>query len=63
MATRFPAVTVDVGRFTAKVDFSPKDGKPHSVFIMRRGGKVGSPLEEQLYELSTQISRVMQGKP
>lgn len=63
MNTRFPAESVTVGPFTAKVDFE-KDGKtPHAVFIMARGGKSGQDLDNFLYELSTQISRVMQGKP
>lgn len=62
MTTRFPAVTIDVERFTAKVDFDPKTGAPWSVFIMRRGGKAGTDLDNWLYDLSTKISRVMQGK-
>jgi len=59
---RFPSETVDVGRFTAKVDFHPKTGAPHAVFVMRRGGKSGTHLEEMLYDLSTEVSRIMQGK-
>jgi hypothetical protein len=63
MKTRFPAETVDVADFTAKVDFDPVTGAPHAVFIMARGGKIGHQLDQDLYELSTRISRVMQGKP
>jgi hypothetical protein len=63
VTTRFPAQSVEVGDFVAKVDFDPKSGKPHAVFIMRRGGKIGHELDQTLYELSTQVSRIMQGKP
>lgn len=63
MTTRFPAESVSVGPFTAKVDFNPDTQAPHAVFIMARGGKSGHDLDNFLYELSTQISRVMQGKP
>lgn len=63
MTTRFPAESVSVGPFTAKVDFNPQTGSPHAVFIMARGGKSGHDLDNFLYELSTKISRVMQGKP
>ena len=63
MKTRWPGESVEVGDFVAKVDFDPETGKPHSVFIMDRGGKIGHDLDEQLYDLSTQISRIMQGKP
>ena len=62
MATRFPAESVTVGPFTAKVDFNPRSGAPHAVFIMARG-KSGQDLDNFLYDLSTQISKVMQGKP
>lgn len=62
MRTRFPATTIDCGPFTAKVDFDPQTGAPHAVFIMGRG-KIGHDLDSFLYDLSTKISRVMQGKP
>lgn len=62
MKTRFPAESVSVGPFTAKVDFDPATGAPHAVFIMARG-KSGHDLDNFFYDLSTQISRVMQGKP
>lgn len=63
MTTRFPSESVTVGPFTAKVDFKPDGVTPHAVFIMARGGKSGQDLDNFLYELSTQISRVMQAKP
>lgn len=63
MVTRFPAESVSVGPFIAKVDFNPASGNPHAVFIMARGGKSGQDLDNFLYDLSTQISRVMQRKP
>jgi len=63
MTTRWPGVSIEVDPFVAKIDFDPESGKPHAVFIMDRGGKIGQELDEQLYELSTKISRVMQGKP
>lgn len=59
---RWAGESVSVGPFTAKVDFT-KDGTPHAVFIMSRGGKSGTHLDDFLYDLSTQISRIMQGKP
>lgn len=59
---RWDGESVTVGPFTAKVDFTT-DGTPHAVFIMARGGKSGHDLDNFLYDLSTQISRVMQGKP
>mgnify|MGYP007100064165 CR=1 FL=1 len=59
---RWAGESVSVGPFTAKVDFT-KEGIPHAVFIMARGGKSGHELDEFLYDLSTQISRIMQGKP
>jgi hypothetical protein len=63
MNYRWPGESIEVGDFVAKVDFDPDTGAPHAVFIMDRGGKIGQELDEQLYELSTRISRVMQGKP
>jgi hypothetical protein len=62
MTSRWPAENVQVGPFVAKVDFDPKSGAPHAVFIMQRS-RSGSDLDSFLYELSTQISRVMQHKP
>lgn len=62
MTTRFPGESVSVGPFTAKVDFNPVTGAPHAVFIMARG-KSGQDLDTFLYDLSTKISKVMQGKP
>lgn len=58
---RWDGESVTVGPFTAKVDFMP-DGIPHAVFLMSRG-KAGHELDDILYELSTKISRIMQGKP
>ena len=62
MTTRWPGETITVGPFAAKVDFNPDTGAPHAVFIMSRG-KSGHDLDDFLYKLSTDISRVMQGKP
>lgn len=62
MTTRFPGENVEVGPFVAKVDFDPDTGSPHAVFIMTRA-KSGSDLDAFLYELSTEISRIMQKKP
>lgn len=62
LTTRFPAESVTVGPFTAKVDFDPKTGSPHAVFIMQRA-KSGTDLDDFLYKLSTDISRIMQRKP
>lgn len=62
MSTRFPSENVQVGPFVAKVDFAPDTGAPHAVFIMARS-KSGSDLDNFLFDLSTQISRVMQHKP
>ncbi len=59
---RWDGESVTVGPFTAKVDFTA-EGIPHAVFIMARGGKSGHDLDNFLYDLSTAISRVMQGKP
>jgi hypothetical protein len=63
MTTRFPSTNVEVGPFVAKVDFHPTTGAPHAVFLMVRGGKSGTHLDDFLYNLSTEISRVMQAKP
>lgn len=62
MTTRFPSENVQVGPFIAKVDFEPTTGAPHAVFLMARS-RSGSDLDGYLYELSTQISKVMQHKP
>jgi hypothetical protein len=62
MTTRWPGENVTVGPFVAKVNFDPKTGSAISVFIMTRS-KSGSDLDSFLYDLSTQISKVMQGKP
>lgn len=62
MKTRFDGENVEVGPFIAKVDFDPQTGAPHAVFIMARS-KSGHDLDDFLYDLSTQISRVMQRKP
>lgn len=62
MTCRFPGENVEVGPFVAKVDFDPDTGAPHAVFIMQRS-RSGSDLDSFLYDLSTQISRVMQRKP
>lgn len=59
---RWKSQTVDVGPFTAKVDFDPDTNAPHAVFIMNRG-KVGHELDQVLYDLSTEISKIMQQKP
>jgi len=63
MTTRFPGENVEVGPFIAKVDFDPNTGNPHAVFLMSRGGRSGTDLDNYLYDLSTAISRVMQKKP
>lgn len=62
MTTRFPSENVEVGPFVAKVDFDPTSGCPHAVFIMQRS-RSGSDLDGFLYDLSTEISKVMQHKP
>ena len=62
MTTRYPGENIEVGPFVAKVDFDPKTGSPHAVFIMTRA-KSGSDLDNFLYNLSTEISKVMQHKP
>lgn len=62
MTTRYPSENVEVGPFVAKVDFDPATGAPHAVFIMKRS-RSGTDLDNFLYDLSTQISRVMQHKP
>jgi hypothetical protein len=62
ITTRWPGENVQVGPFVAKVNFDPRTGAPISVFIMARA-KSGSHLDDFLYDLSTEISRVMQRKP
>lgn len=61
---RRPCVTSDVGRFAVTVSFMPdrraKDlcGAPLEVFVTKRG-RSGTELEETLYELGTEASRLM----
>lgn len=62
MTTRWPGENVQVGPFVAKINFDPDNGAPISVFIMSRS-KSGSNLDDFLYDLSTEISKVMQRKP
>jgi len=62
MATRWPGQNVEVGPFVAKINFDPDTGAAVSVFIMARS-KSGSHLDDFLYDLSTQISKIMQNKP
>ena len=62
MTTRWPGQNVEVGPFVAKINFDPDTGAAVSVFIMARS-KSGSHLDDFLYDLSTQISKIMQHKP
>ena len=53
-------ITRDVGPFTVSVGFDD-DGNPTEVFMTGRG-KVGTQLNDHLYELGVTVSKMMQGE-
>jgi hypothetical protein len=59
LPTRRPSVTVTGEYLSASVSFDPRTGAPCEVFFVSRG-KTGTDLNEELEELSIQISRIMQ---
>lgn len=60
LRNRRPSVTTKVGRFAATVSFDPSTGHPIEVFITDRGVKVGEWLDEALYNLGVEVSKIMQ---
>jgi len=62
---RRPSITVEVPgegfTFAATVGFDPSTGSACEIFLSKRG-KSGTALEEALYELGVQVSKIMQGE-
>ena len=56
---RRETVTEDVGPFAVSVSFV--EGRPVEVFMTKRA-KVGTELDEILYELGVRASKIMQGE-
>ncbi len=63
LPNRRPCVTEDVGMgLTLTVSFHPKTGEAVEIFMTGRGKASDNPMQEALYNLGVQASRLMQGK-
>lgn len=61
MTTRWDGESVVYKTFHARVTFDPKTGTPHGVMI-RRTDKCTHDIDDDMDELSRQISRLMQNR-
>jgi len=63
LPNRRPCVTEDVGMgLTLTVSFHPITGESVEIFMTGRGKASDNPMQEALYNLGVQASRLMQGK-
>ena len=60
-STRRPCINTRTKNFHFSVGFDPQTGQPVEFFITGRG-KVGHELDVELYELSVEASKLMQGE-
>ena len=61
LSTRRPCINTRTKNFHFSVGFDPQTGQPVEFFITGRG-KVGQELDTELYELSVEASKLMQGE-
>ena len=61
LSTRRPCINTRTKNFHFSVGFDPYTGQPVEFFITGRG-KVGQELDTELYELSVEASKLMQGE-
>ena len=61
LSTRQPCINTRTKNFHFSVGFDPHTGQPVEFFITGRG-KVGQELDTELYELSVEASKLMQGE-
>ena len=61
LSTRRPCINTRTKNFHFSVGFDPHTGQPVEFFITGRG-KVGHELDTELYELSVEASKLMQGE-
>ena len=61
LSTRRPCINTRTKHFHFSVGFDPDTGQPVEIFITGRG-KVGQELDFELYELSVEASKLMQGE-
>ena len=58
---RLPCVTARTDNFHFSISYDPDTGHAVDFFIVGRG-KVGQQLDKELYELSVNASKLMQGE-
>lgn len=58
---RRPSQSVEVGPFIATVSFDPQSKAPIEVFFTARA-KSGTDIDDLLYEMGVEISRMMQDR-
>lgn len=61
LPNRRPHITQEIGPFAVTVGFKPGTTQPVEVFLTKRS-KVGSELDDHLYELGVAVSKLMQGE-
>ena len=61
LSIRRPCINTRTKNFHFSVGFDPHTGQPVEFFITGRG-KVGQKLDFELYELSVEASKLMQGE-
>ena len=63
LPNRRPCMTEDVGMgLTVTVSFHPETGQAVEVFMTGRGKASDNPMQEALYNLGLQASKLMQDK-
>tara|TARA_R110002020_G_scaffold149204_3_gene325393 strand:+ start:223 stop:432 length:210 start_codon:yes stop_codon:yes gene_type:complete len=63
LPNRRPCMTEDVGMgLTVTVSFHPETGQAVEVFMTGRGKASDNPMQEALYNLGVQASKLMQDK-
>ena len=59
LPNRRPCITEDVGTFAVTVSYDPKTGCPIEMFMTKRA-KIGTDIENILYDLGVTTSKLMQ---
>tara|TARA_R100000329_G_C7501702_1_gene176661 strand:+ start:198 stop:410 length:213 start_codon:yes stop_codon:yes gene_type:complete len=60
---RRPSLTEDVGMgISVTVSFHPETNEAVEVFVTSRGKASDNPMQEALYNLGVQVSKMIQGK-
>ena len=63
LPSRRPSVTEDVGMgISVTVSFHPETGEAAEVFVTGRGKASDNPMQEALYNLGVQVSKMIQGE-